>query len=789
MMIYQQILVISLFVCILGFNPVNGVEFETLKHLKAKTSAEIQTEAVKDLIKRVLGSRSSEFNVTVDFNLGPQGKDTYKIVTENGVQKISGSTGVAVAMGFYYYIKYYCNGQFTWAGQQVNLPVNLPTIPSPGITKTTIDRFRYYQNVCTVSYSLAWLNWTRWERHIDWMVLQGINLPLAFTGQEAIFQRVYMNLGYSFQDLEEHFGGPAFLAWARMGNIRGWGGPLPTAWITDKLVLQHKILNRMRSLGMIPVLPGFAGHVPAATTRLYPSANVTRLSQWGRFGSNYSETYLLDFQDPLFKKIGSSFIKEMQNEFGVDHVYNADSFNEMTPRSSEASYLASASRGVYEAMIEGDPQAIWLMQGWLFLSSFWGPTQTEALLTAVPKGRMIILDLYSELRPIYSQTKSYYGQPYIWCMLHNFGGTMELYGALDLVNKGPFTGRNFVNSTMIGTGITPEGIFQNEVVYEFMNENAWRTEPRNISQWISEYAQQRYGQFDINANKAWQILQRSVYAYNLSEKFHGKDGFIKRPKIKPRLTIWYKPSDLYQAWEYMVMASAQLKTNQLFRYDLVDITRNSLQVISMKMYSDILAAYKIKNITALQNAGDKLIKLLTDVDLLLASDTHFLLSNWIGDALSWATDVVEGALYEYNARNQITLWGPDGQIVDYASKQWAGLFMDYYKPRWQLFIDTLINCVKTGEKFNSQTFASDVLTKVERPFTLSNKMYPRTPTGDSVSIVSKLYSYYRPSTKEHDKFYKNHVKSSKISTEKNKNLDKHLSRYWNENVVQMQIDL
>jgi hypothetical protein len=32
----------------------------------------------------------------------------------------------------------------------------------------------------------------------------------------------------------------------------------------------------------------------------------------------------------------------------------------------------------------------------------------------------------------------------------------------------------------------------------------------------------------------------------------------------------------------------------------------------------------------------------------------------------------EKQLYEYNARNQITLWGPHGEIVDYANKQWAG---------------------------------------------------------------------------------------------------------------------
>ena len=53
-----------------------------------------------------------------------------------------------------------------------------------------------------------------------------------------------------------------------MGNIDGWGGPLPQSWIDNQLALQKKILARQRSLGMIPVLPGFAGHVPSAITRL-----------------------------------------------------------------------------------------------------------------------------------------------------------------------------------------------------------------------------------------------------------------------------------------------------------------------------------------------------------------------------------------------------------------------------------------------------------------------------------------------------------------------------------------
>ena len=71
----------------------------------------------------------------------------------------------------------------------------------------------------------------------------------------------------------------------------------------------------------------------------------------------------------------------MISEFGTDHIYNADTFNEMTPGSSEPSYLSSASKAVYDGMLAGDPKAIWLMQGWLFQDTgFWKPPQIKALL-------------------------------------------------------------------------------------------------------------------------------------------------------------------------------------------------------------------------------------------------------------------------------------------------------------------------------------------------------------------------------------------------------------------------
>jgi alpha-N-acetylglucosaminidase len=41
-------------------------------------------------------------------------------------------------------------------------------------------------------------------------------------------------------------------------------------------------------------------------------------------------------------------VRQVTAEFGTDHIYNADTFNEMSPPSADPTYLASASRAVYE---------------------------------------------------------------------------------------------------------------------------------------------------------------------------------------------------------------------------------------------------------------------------------------------------------------------------------------------------------------------------------------------------------------------------------------------------------
>ncbi|KAF5184316.1 Alpha-n-acetylglucosaminidase [Thalictrum thalictroides] len=465
-----------------------------LTKLEAKrASSSVQEDAAMGVLKRLLPTHISSF----DFKIVPKdvcgGYNCFWIKnakTGNAKGKeiiIKGTTAVEIASGLHWYLKYSCGAHISWdktGGAQlysVPNPGSLPPVKDKGVIIQRPVPWNYYQNVVTSSYSYVWWDWERWEKEIDWMALQGINLPLAFTGQEAIWEKVFKNFNTSKKDLDGFFGGPAFLAWARMGNLHAWGGPLQQSWLDRQLALQKLILTRMVELGMTPVLPSFSGNVPASLKRIFPSANITRLGDWNTVNGDprWCCTYLLDPSDPLFVEIGDAFIRQQMEEYGdITDIYNCDTFNENSPPTNDPTYISLLGAAVYKAMSKTDKDAVWLMQGWLFSSdsAFWKPPQMKALLHSVPLGKMIVLDLFADVKPIWEKSSQFYGTPYVWCLLHNFGGNIEMYGILDVISSGPVDARISQNSTMVGVGMCMEGIEQNPVVYELMSEMAFRSE-------------------------------------------------------------------------------------------------------------------------------------------------------------------------------------------------------------------------------------------------------------------------------------------------------------------------
>lgn len=49
----------------------------------------------------------------------------------------------------------------------------------------------------------------------------------------------------------------------------------------------------------------------------------------------------------------------MTLEFGTDHVYNCDVFNEVRPTSPDPNFISSVGAAIFNVMSITDPDAIW----------------------------------------------------------------------------------------------------------------------------------------------------------------------------------------------------------------------------------------------------------------------------------------------------------------------------------------------------------------------------------------------------------------------------------------------
>jgi alpha-N-acetylglucosaminidase len=364
---------------------------------------------------------------------------------------------------------------------------------------------------------------------------------------------------------------------------------------------------------------------------------------------------------------------------------------------------------------------------------------------------------------------SFFGAPFIWTALHNFGGTDGMKGDLGHLNAIPYGG---ANTTAIGMGHTPEGINQNPVYYDFLTSAVFRPAPvPDITAHVVLRSHRRYGLTTPNADvtTAWALLVNSTYAQDLSVQdatgvphFPGSSSQFQPDRATPTPRL----CDTWQAWGALLAAAPAVAPGlPTYRYDLVDVSRELLAQLSTPVsqnFSDAIHAAAPLDAARISATGTAYISLLNDIDALVGTEYGFLLGPWIQSARAWGANAsdcngtIVGDLacpdfYEWNARCQLTTWNPTpqgaasipGGPIDYASKHWSGLIKDYYAARAAGIMQQALADAAAGRALNTTAVAAFEAAHAYSWQTATNP-YPVTPVGDAVALSTAMRAKYAP---------------------------------------------
>jgi len=601
---------------------------------------------------------------------------------------VQANTPSAAATGVNWYLKYYCHRSLSHMGDYMEPVKRLPAIDTP-LHINGLAQYRYALNYCTYNYTMSFYNWDDWQKELDYMALNGVNLMLIANGQEAVWQSVLDQLGYSQPEINAFITGPAFNAWWLMGNIQGWGGPMTRLEIAGRAQLVQQMIKRMHDLGIEPVMPAFFGMVPSSLKDKL-TAHIVPQGQWGAF----ERPDILDPSDTLFTRISQLFYGATRRLYGKDlHFFSGDPFHEGGKHGDID--VKQAGVRIQQAMQVDFPGSTWVLQGWQ-------ANPDKNLIAGLDKNKVLIQELFGENTKNWEDRKGYEGTPFIWCTVTNFGERPGINGKLQRfadeiyrVRHSPYAG------LCKGVGIMPEGINNNPVVYQLLLELGWHGEKVDVSKWIKGYILSRYGKTDGSMQEAWTYLLKTVYSSPSAYAEGPPENILcARPALKIKsVSSWGSATKKYdvevfkKAVDLYVKAWPGYKNLKTYRIDLIDLLMQSLASEADTTYAALITAFHKKDLVVFNQQAAKFLSLFDYSEKLLSTEPFYQLSTYVNQALALNPDP---ALAKNNVLNLLmlnTYWGgndPNNDALhEYAYKQWAPMMETFYKPRWEMFFSTL----------------------------------------------------------------------------------------------------
>lgn len=708
--------------------------FENTQYAKPITDDEI-LEDVKGIIGRTIGEKYIEqFDLRLDRRLK---EEYFSVASLRGKILLTSNSGLGLASAFNCYLKEVCNCHVSRFGKQVDLPHNLPQVNGK-IDRKTECKYRYAYNYCTHSYSMAFWGKEEWQKEIDFLAMNGVNLVLDILGMEEVYRRFLTKLGYRHREIKNFLVGPAYYAWFYMSNICSLGGPIHDDFFYEKCEMARENHRRMKALGMDIVLQAYTGIVPRDIQKKDREVPVIEQGKW----KGIERPLIVSPDSVHYVKYAKLFYECQKEIFGdITHFFAGDVCHEggkLNKKSAKESF-----GNVMESMLSFDKDAMWVVQCWAMNPT---PLFTKSVKQYRDK-HILMLDLNAEKINHNANNMARmakYGNV-LFGLLNNFGGRHGLFGDLPSLLKD--IKATSARPNFKGLALTAESVNVNPIVTDLFFSCVWE-DIENIDDWVQEYAIRRYGKENENIAKAMKILLKTAYGNDTGALSFGatESMFCRRP-LDPETKMFtargvvkipYSKDDFNEAVKLFLADYDKFKHNECYVYDAVDLLRQSLANKLSRLAKKCASEYKSKDYFAFMDYSKQMMELADMLDRVLLNCKDFSFSSYIEPVCEYTEklDDFTKELYMINAKALITTWycrllADKGNLHDYAHRQMGDLINSFYKMRWEKLIEQVQIEMDGGKPQEIDWF------KVEWDWVLADTHYTKKVREDSLKALGK----------------------------------------------------
>ena len=690
-------------------------------------SAAANTAALEAALQRLLGEHAKQIHL----RLAPQkGAESFHISGKAGKIVVEGSSPSAVMMGVNWYLKYVAGVSISWNGDCLNrLPKMLPA-PTTPITQTASAPHRFALNDTNDGYTGPYWRWEQWERMIDVLALHGINEVLVYMGAEAVYQQTFRKFGYTDEELRAWFPTPAHQPWWLLQNLSGWVGPtVPQYLIDSRAELGAKITKRLRELGMIAVFPGYYGMVPDNFAVKNAGANVIPQGDW----LGLKRPDWLNPTSEIFARVAEEFYRAQERVLGPSAMFKMDPLHEGGKQGDVD--LGRVAAAIAAALEKAHPNATWAILGWQ------SNPKHELLAGIHDKSKVLILDGQSERFAYKDREAEWDSAPYAFGSIWNFGGHTAIGANTGVWNERYFLQLTKQGSKLQGIAVMPEASCNNPAAFALLTEMAWRHEQLDLPKWFADWAAYRYGGHDADAACAWDVLRATAYNEKAGEWSESHDNlFSTQPRLTANSGASFSPHEarydlaaFAKAIGPLLEVQPELRASTAYRYDLVDVARQTLADQSRVMLPKLASAYTMKDVAKFRELTEQWLKKIALLNTIVGTDEAFLLGPWLAAARAAGKTRAEQDQFEFDARSLLVEWGPaasaPSNIHDYANREWNGL-LEFYAERWKLYFDSLQTALEKNEPAKAIDWFA-----VHESWAKRTNRYAERPEGDAYAVV------------------------------------------------------